>query len=109
MERKPLQHATERATIELGKIFLFTRGARRPEASSFAFIDQQPETGAFRDVYGVYRYAAAAAPVSRFGFSERCPVRLRSRAEIGAWFHGGFRDYPHLAEAPPCYFTRTSS
>jgi glycine/D-amino acid oxidase-like deaminating enzyme len=83
----------------LGKIFLFTRGARHPEARSFAFIDQQPESDAFRDVYGVYRCAATVDPVSRFGFSERFPVRLRSREEIGAWFRGGFRDYPHLAEA----------
>lgn len=109
----------------VGKVFVFTRGTRRPDGSSFAFLDQAPQSDAFRDVYGVYRYTAATQPVSRFGFSERSPIPLRSHDEIGAWFRGGFRDYPYLAEAKewlarfhdggviisdlkPCAFTTTA-
>jgi glycine/D-amino acid oxidase-like deaminating enzyme len=93
-------HAAETLTglQVVGKVLLF---ARRPHAAAGpkeCFVDTQPGTVAFSDVYGFcdYRWVPQGA-VTKLGFSEVQPVLLEP-SQIPGWFSGGWRRHPLLAD-----------
>lgn len=81
-----------------GKVVLF---ARRPHAAAGpteCFVDTRPGTPAFSDVYGFCDYRRVADDaITKLGFSETEPVLLEP-SQVPAWFNGGYRQHPLLAD-----------
>jgi glycine/D-amino acid oxidase-like deaminating enzyme len=88
-------------TAVVGKLVLYLESDHHHQTSTpYCFVDSSCCSDQFEDVYGITHYRAAGdRAVSKFGFSEREPVRLSSAAEIAAWFQAGYRSYPYLAHA----------
>jgi glycine/D-amino acid oxidase-like deaminating enzyme len=87
-------------TAVVGKILLYVELAPQQTGPPYCFVDSSCCSNQFEDVYGIARYKASGDRlVSKFGFSEREPVRLSNANEIAAWFQTGYRSYPYLAGA----------
>ncbi|HEX7288654.1 MAG TPA: FAD-binding oxidoreductase [Candidatus Angelobacter sp.] len=87
-------------TTVVGKILLYVELAAQRPVPPYCFVDSSCRSDQFEDVYGIACYKASGDRlVSKFGFSEREPVRLRSAEEIAAWFQSGYRCYPYLSQA----------
>ncbi len=98
------------ATV-VGKVMLYATSCRKNAGEPFCFVDSRWQSEAFEDVYGIVDYMTAGDCVtSKFGFSEREPVKLNSDQEISAWFQAAYLRHPHLADAKKAaqqYFERT--
>jgi glycine/D-amino acid oxidase-like deaminating enzyme len=81
----------------LGKVFLLFEG--EGELEPRCFIDMLSDD-VFDNVYGFVSYRRHRRSVlSKFGFTERCPVVLRNHADVEEWFEGGYHRYPYLRAA----------
>jgi glycine/D-amino acid oxidase-like deaminating enzyme len=81
-----------------GKILLFA--IHDAPQDSHCFVKTGIGSDVFKDLYAcaTVGYDEHRA-ISKFGFSERQPVYLDTDEALSHWFQGGYRDYPHLAEA----------
>lgn len=87
------------ATV-VGKIMLYAASSKENAAEPFCFVDSQWQNEVFEDIYGIVDYKVAGSSViSKFGFSEREPVRLNSDEEISTWFQTAYLQHPHLEDA----------
>ena len=83
-----------------GKILLYVETASGQLRYPFCFVDRQCSTEIFEDAYGIVDYRTSGNNlVSKFGFSERQPVRLNTAEEIAAWFQTDYQSHPHISEA----------
>jgi len=83
----------------VGKVFFFTESPACGD-DSFCFIAETPDSAEFVDVYGFVGYSERnGRRVSKFGFSERAPLRLKERAEVSHWFAQGYELYPNSTAA----------
>lgn len=82
----------------VGKVVLFARRPRAESGPVECFIDTDPGTPVFSDIYGFcdYRHDGEAA-VSKFGFSEVKPILLEP-TQISTWFIDGYRQHPLLTD-----------
>jgi hypothetical protein len=84
----------------VGKILLYVESQSTNLDGPFCFVDCDCGAEEFQDMYGIVSYKASdGRTVSKFGFSERHPVRLRDTDQISAWFQAGYKQYPYLGAA----------
>ncbi len=82
----------------VGKVLIFVRRPHAVAGPKECFVDTQPGTAAFSDVYGFcdYRRVPQGA-VTKLGFSEVRPVLLEP-SQVPGWFRGGWQRHPLLAD-----------
>ena len=84
----------------VGKILLYAESQSANVSEPFCFVDSDCGAEEFQDIYGIWSYKVRdGRAVSKFGFSERNPVRLRNADQINAWFQVGYQQYPYLEAA----------
>lgn len=83
----------------VGKVTIFVEsGSSSAQLHPFCFLAIE-ESASLRDVYGFHQYRIANGRViSKFGFSEREPVRL-PRHQVSDWFRGAYCAHPALDAA----------
>lgn len=87
------------ATV-VGKIMLYAASDREDAGEPFCFVDGQWHNEAFADIYGIVDYKTIGSNViSKFGFSEREPLKLNNDEEVTSWFQGTYLCHPHLESA----------
>ena len=81
----------------IGKVLFYAESDLRDEDETFCLIDMECQSDIFNDMYGIWKYRRGHRTVtSKFGFTERVPVRLNSPHEITAWFQTDYCRYPYL-------------
>lgn len=84
----------------VGKILLYVESQSTNVGEPFCFVDCDCGAEEFQDMYGIWSYNAKdGRTVSKYGFSERHPVRLRGADQISEWFQSGYKQYPYLEAA----------
>lgn len=110
----------------IGKVLIYAESSGEGDDGPLCFVDSQCDPEVFHDMYGFWNYRpAAGATVSKFGFTERTPVKLQGTGQIAGWFHEDYRGYPYLEKGlaavkkmygsrrftvriKPCAFTATT-
>jgi glycine/D-amino acid oxidase-like deaminating enzyme len=93
------KEAHANATV-VGKIMLYAASGRDTAGEPFCFVDSRWNNEVFEDIYGIIDYKIAGDRViSKFGLSEREPVKLNSHEEIATWFQTAYLRHPHLENA----------
>lgn len=84
--------------ITIGKITINIAGGEH--ATPFGFVDFREEAGPFVNAYGCCAYAFQGnLPMTKYGFTEREPVKLPNIEAVNAWFAGDYARYPYLIAA----------
>jgi FAD dependent oxidoreductase len=84
----------------LGKVLFYTEATAQMDHEVFCFLDCACQTDTFSDAYGIWNYRRNGdATISKFGFSERSPVKLKDTQQISAWFQSDYSRYPYSAAA----------
>ncbi len=87
-------------TEVVGKVLFYTESTAQTPREAFCFVDCTCQTGPFSDAYGIWNYRRrGSAAISKFGFSECSPVKLKDTHQISAWFQADYNRYPYLPEA----------